>query len=154
MEDRQTARPGRVKLTLDDGTIMYGVIERADEPTVVGTPINKNTLFNSNNSTRYDCELPSEALEKLTREVILPVPMTGWSSATNADGYYTQTIAVDGMSEQFEPIFSLEVGDAAGFDPAQEAFALIPRAITSDGAITFCAIELPEADISIRVRGV
>ena len=44
--DRVSTYPGRVKLTRADGTIEYVTWERADEPTVPGTPINK-ALFDS-----------------------------------------------------------------------------------------------------------
>ena len=44
--DRVSTYPGRVKLTRADGTIEYVTWERADEPTVAGTPINK-ALFDS-----------------------------------------------------------------------------------------------------------
>lgn len=44
--DRVPTYPGRVKLTREDGTVEYVTIERADEPTVIGTPINK-VLFDS-----------------------------------------------------------------------------------------------------------
>lgn len=38
--DRVPTYPGRVKITKEDGTFEYVTIERADEPTVVGTPVN------------------------------------------------------------------------------------------------------------------
>jgi len=44
--DRVSTYPGRVKLTKANGTIEYVTWERADEPTVPGTPINK-ALFDS-----------------------------------------------------------------------------------------------------------
>ena len=44
--DRVSTYPGRVKLTRADGTVEYVTWERADEPTVPGTPINK-ALFDS-----------------------------------------------------------------------------------------------------------
>ena len=44
--DRVSTYPGRVKLTRADGTVEYVTWERADEPTVAGTPINK-ALFDS-----------------------------------------------------------------------------------------------------------
>lgn len=45
MQDRIPALPGRVKMTMPDGTVQYVVLERADEPTQVGTPLNKATLL-------------------------------------------------------------------------------------------------------------
>lgn len=44
--DRVSTYPGRVKLTKSNGTTEYVTWERADEPTVAGTPINK-ALFDS-----------------------------------------------------------------------------------------------------------
>ncbi len=44
--DRVPTRPGRVKITHSNGTVEYVTIERADEPTQAGTPLNK-VLFDS-----------------------------------------------------------------------------------------------------------
>ena len=44
-KDRVPSKPGRVKITPENGgTPYYAVIERADEPTVVGTPLNAANL--------------------------------------------------------------------------------------------------------------
>lgn len=154
MEDRQSKNPGRVKITLDDGTVMFGTIERADEPTVAGTPLNKNTLFNSKNSERYVSQLPSEAFELLVKDITVRVPTNGWSASVNSDGYYTQAINVSGMKEKYTPVFSLEIGTAAEVDALQEAFALIPKAKTAENEITFFATEQPQVDLVIRLKGV
>ena len=42
--DRGPTYPNRIKFTAEDGTVKYGVWERADSPTVVGTPINAANL--------------------------------------------------------------------------------------------------------------
>lgn len=42
--DRVPTHPNRIKFTGEDGTVKYGVWERADSPTVVGTPINAANL--------------------------------------------------------------------------------------------------------------
>ena len=44
-EDRQPLYPNRYKVTRSDGTVEYITLERADEPTVVGTPLSA-TVFN------------------------------------------------------------------------------------------------------------
>lgn len=44
--DRQSTYPNRYKITRADGSSEYITLERADEPTVVGTPLNAAT-FNS-----------------------------------------------------------------------------------------------------------
>ena len=43
-EDRKANRPNRYKVTPDSGNEYYVTLERADEPTVLGTPINAETL--------------------------------------------------------------------------------------------------------------
>ena len=154
MEDRQSTNPGRVKITLEDGTEIYGTIERADGPIVAGTPLNKNTFFNSYNSERYVCDLPSKAFELLVKDVTVSVPANGWSTSVNSDGYYAQTINVAGMKEKYSPVFALEITTAAEVDALQEAFALIPKATTSEGTITFFATEQPQVDLVIRLKGV
>lgn len=42
--DRQSANPGRFKMTLKDGTAYYVTLERADNPIIAGTPLNAATL--------------------------------------------------------------------------------------------------------------
>lgn len=44
--DRVPSRPGRYLMIMPDGSTQYVTLTRADEPTVVGTPINKE-LFDS-----------------------------------------------------------------------------------------------------------
>ena len=43
--DRQSTYPNRYKVTRSDGTTEYITLERADEPTVMGTPLNAS-VFN------------------------------------------------------------------------------------------------------------
>lgn len=42
--DRVSAYPGRYIMTTEDGRASYVILERADEPTVVGTPLNAETF--------------------------------------------------------------------------------------------------------------
>lgn len=45
MKDRQPTRPGRVRITPENGEAYYAVMEMADEPTEVGTPPIKANLL-------------------------------------------------------------------------------------------------------------
>ena len=38
-KDRVPQKPGRVKITPENGTPFYAIMERADEPIEVGTPL-------------------------------------------------------------------------------------------------------------------
>lgn len=42
--DRAPQKPGRVKITPEEGTAFYALLERADEPIQVGTPLNAGTF--------------------------------------------------------------------------------------------------------------
>lgn len=42
--DRQPVYPNRYKITDEDGNSYFVIMERADEPTVVGTPLNATML--------------------------------------------------------------------------------------------------------------
>ena len=39
-KDRVPLKPGRVKITPEEGTTFYATLERADEPIQEGTPLN------------------------------------------------------------------------------------------------------------------
>lgn len=155
MEDRQSANPGRVKFTLDDGSVMYGVMERADSPSVAGTPLNKNTLFNSNNTQRYVANLPSEAFELIGKVWgTFTLTASGWSGAVDADGYYTQRIAVDGMSEEYYPSKVPVYSSADAKDNEKAAAGQIDLIDTVDGAIIAKATEVPDISVSFMLVGV
>lgn len=151
MKDRQPANPGRVKITLDDGTVLNGILERNDSPQEEGSPLNAATLFNSTNSTRYACDVPAEAFELLTKEWQVSVLAANWSDAVNGDGYYTQTISANDMKAVYTPEFTPVYGLASAIEAVDEAFSAIKRMTTADGSVTFLATEKPKADITIRV---
>ena len=44
-KDRVPQKPGRVKITPENGTAFYAIMERADEPIEVGTPLHAK-IFN------------------------------------------------------------------------------------------------------------
>lgn len=52
--DRKASRPGRVKITPEDGSkAYYAVLERADEPTVTGTALNAASLNEAQENLVY-----------------------------------------------------------------------------------------------------
>ena len=154
MNDRQPTKPNRVKITFDDGTVQFGYIERADEPTVEGTPLNKANLFDNHNSERYACNVPSEAFTLLTQGIIVTVPANGWSNSANSDGYYTQSVNVVGMRAVYEPIFAPEIGVANNADDINESFSLIARMVTENDKVTFLATEPLTNNITVRLKGI
>lgn len=155
MIDRQPTKPNRIKLTSEtDGKVSYYTMERADEPTATGTPLNKNTLFNSKNTDRYGCELPAEAFEKIANEWIVNIPLASWSASADSAGWFTNRITVSGMKAVYNPLAVLVISSAAKCDDEQSAWAVIKEIITEDGAIVCHALEKPEMAINIRLSGV
>ena len=51
MRARQALNPGRIKLTFEDGSTKYAVMERADNPVVEGDPLNPYTLLKDETCT-------------------------------------------------------------------------------------------------------
>ena len=110
--DRVSTYPGRVKLTRADGTVEYVTWERADEPTVAGTPINK-ALFDSiaadiglaANTTVYVSKAGSDTLGNGTSSNpyltimkavdSLPKNLNGYNATISiAAGTYSEHVAV------------------------------------------------------------
>lgn len=153
MNDRVPTQPNRVKITKSDGTSEYVTWERADLPTQEGTPINKATLFSSANSERYDCDLPSEALELLGTEWAVSVPVSGWSTTTT-DGWYTNQITVSDMKAVYNPIASVVVSSATSANNDKAQFSKIIEVETFDGYVICKAVNAPSQNITMRLAGV
>lgn len=154
MIDRQPVKPGRVKLTYDDGSMQYARMERADEPAVAGTPLNKANLFDDIASERYSVETPNEAFNLLGRDMVVNVPAAGWSSSANEDGYFTNQVEAVGMKESHNPIFAMEPVSANLLDDAKDAFSEVEGMSTFDGYVVFKAVDVPSADVLVRIKGV
>lgn len=155
MKDRNAGSPGRVKVIYDDGATKYVTVERADEPLEEGTPLNAANLFPSSVSTRFGLAdgTPGKGFEYLNRTWAITVPASGWSSAAT-NGWYTNQVAVDGMKAVYEPIWSLNDTNSATIEDAQDAFSLIKYMETLDGYAKFYALEAPETDVPVGIRGV
>ena len=102
--DRQPVSPGRRKITHEDGSSEYVTMEMADNPTVIGTPLNREafmalqgfqqtrTVFNSDGSiSEYNQN--NEELK----------------TVFNADGSITKTFTnVGGVSISLKTIFKAD----------------------------------------------
>lgn len=154
MEDRVPTKPGRIKLTDDSGSVKYYYMERADEPTTEGTPLNKNTLFNGTNETLYGVPTPSEALEIIGGKIFdlnaaiivqgsVSVATSAWVSDTTYTDYpYRASIPITGCTANHIPevVFSLADALSGKFAPVAQTYA---------GGVYIYAREQPSADITI-----
>lgn len=77
-----------------------------------------------------------------------------WSS----EAPYIQTISVDGITADDQPIISSGVPatiDADSYKALSKSYGMIDRAVTGDGTITFyCYSKKPTVDIPILIKGV
>lgn len=153
MIDRSVQYPNRYQLTkVSDG--VYDLIPAPGTITQEGTPISKATMFDDNNVARYNVEEPDDAFKVLVKEWNVIVQASNWSSSANSEGYYTNTISVTGMRSNFTPIFALNDTNAATIDDSISAFAELKRMTTANGSVTFLALDKPDINIPVRIKGV
>lgn len=94
--DRESAYPNRYLLTRENGASEHIILERADEPVVVGTPLNAET-FNAlredlllNNGNYYDVDLTNavtvqcNVADSQSFDITNTVDITGLMDAINA----------------------------------------------------------------------
>ena len=154
MKDRQPADPGRIKLTLDDGTVLNGILERNDSPQEAGTPLNKANLFDDAAESRYGVETPNEAFNMIGKKwPDVTIPLSGWSTTT-VNGLYENQVTVPGMLAVYEPWVGVAYTSADTMEDEDDAFACVKEIETFDGYIIAKAKELPEQNITVRIRGV
>ncbi len=72
MKNRVPRYKNRYKMTLPDKTVQYVTLERADEPTEVGTPLNKENLLPDTTATKLgltSAATPNDALLALLAKI-------------------------------------------------------------------------------------
>lgn len=134
--DRVPTYPGRVKLIPVAGQENTYDMVRADNPIVVGTPINR-ALFDS---------IVSVAEATLT--------VSGWTMG--ADGRYAQTVSVPPVQVNSKIVIvdcnlNTDDADARAEILAAWSWPSANEADQGDGAMTFYASELPTVSIPIFV---
>lgn len=111
--DREPTRPGRILITPEGGgTSYYATVTRADEPSVIGTPLNKE-LFDS-------------ISRDLGRAYMLDVPANELTAGTDLDTLtaYGQWVSPSGS-----------VSSALSHAPTPNAFRLTVQELVSSGTI-------------------
>lgn len=102
MYDRVPTKPGRMKITPEDGsTPFFATVEMADEPSVVGTPLNKATFLSDETAALFGLgaeAVPDDVLQSIVSGNWYSFVHTGtvlwFASATAPDGF----LACDGSA--------------------------------------------------------
>ena len=152
MNDRLVEYPNRYRLQAVEGeSDIYDLIPAPGIVTEEGTPLNKSTIFNDTVSARYGLEdgTPSAAFGRTVQVLTAAIPASGWSSAVDADGWYTNQVKA-----AYNPLMDLVITSAALAEDERAAFGLIMECETFDGYVLARALEVPELDINVRFVGV
>lgn len=83
--DRESMRPGRYRVTTEAGESYYVNLERADEPTVVGTPLNAEVFNKLQNDLKNDATTAVSTLQSnIKNGSVVAAKATNATNATNA----------------------------------------------------------------------
>lgn len=134
MENRQPTYPGRVLITPESGEAYYATVTRADEPTVEGTPLNKENLLQDETCDILGIpktSVPNDAFVKLG----FGIGKYGYSIHVQLeDGFPVSGAEISGgLSPSGEPAVTDENGNAI---------------IVSDSQSITISIESPYIDVT------
>lgn len=124
----------------------------ADEPTEVGTALNKANLLSDATATALGLSgdpTVNDAFAKLVHTTSVTVPASGWSSSAP----YTQTVNVSGMTAAMNIQYALS--PSATSESVAEAYGYISSLETAEGSIILrCNSDKPTVNIPIVLKGV
>lgn len=81
------------------------------------------------------------------------IPVSGWSAAANADGWYTNQVAIAGMREAYNPFATVVISSAELAQDEMAAMGSIIKIETYDDYVIAKALEPTEIDITVRFIG-
>lgn len=165
MTDRKPTYPRRVTITREDGSKETVTWEYADNPITEGTPLSKANLLDDTNAQLIlpGVEDPTvnQALGALGKKaralgsVSVTLPASGWQGSTAP---YTQQIAVEGMTAEWNPGTPVAVPgtlDNDGLIALQEALGALGAIESKEGSLLFtCPEEKPSVNMTLRVPGI
>lgn len=161
MQDRVSANPGRVLITPESGEAYYATIERADNPTVEGTPLNKANLLTDSTASSIGLSAsatPNQAFQTL-RNLISTAQNTANGRAKIEFGSYVGT-GTGGSDNPTGITFSGQVKfvaigtngvSSSGYSATTEFVYFIRdvnRAISTESSTTQSGSVLSELDVS------
>ena len=135
------------------GTLQgYVYLLLADEPTEVGTALNKANLLSDATATALGLSgdpTVNDALAKLVHTTSITLTAAGWS----ASAPYVQTVNVSGVTAAMNIDYALD--PSATSESVGEAYGYISSMETVDGGVKFrCNGDVPTVNVPIVLKGV
>ena len=107
-QDRRPTYPNRYKVTMEDGSVQYITLERADEPTVEGTPINAENL-NALEQTASE----AKALAETAKTDVGSVLDKANNAMPKSGGTFSGTVWANGSNRTNECLRNISVKDTS-----------------------------------------
>jgi hypothetical protein len=130
----------------------YMYLLLADEPTEVGTALNKANLLSDATATALGLSgdpTVNDAFAKLVHTTSVTIQSSGWS----ATAPYTNTVTVSGMTAAMNVEYALD--PTATTEAVAEAYGYISSMETQAGQVVFkCNADKPTVNIPIVLKGV
>ena len=130
----------------------YMYLLLADEPTEVGTALNKANLLSDATATALGLSgdpTVSDALAKLVHTTSITIQSSAWSSSAP---YYAD-VNVTGMTAAMNVDYALDPSGTS--EAVAEAYGFISSMETMNGSVRFrCNSDKPEVNIPIVLKGV
>lgn len=122
MQDRVSASPGRVLITPESGEAYYATIERADNPTVEGTPLNKENLLKDRTASILGLT-PEAVVDDAFMALIIGADNYGFKlHVTFENGVPYSNAPISGLKDFYgNSLYTDENGDAFGVSKTSTA---------------------------------
>lgn len=151
-------------LQIEDKNIVLGSVETPTDVTADGGGFTlkgatDKTFTYSESDERWESNIPIDATgltvngEALSTAIYkeFTIPSSGWSANTD---YYSATVNVADVLDTDTPVIDINL-DGVSFnlwEDLEQNWAVVKRATTNNGSITFDASDVPENNIPVRIK--
>ena len=152
-------------LTLDDNNLisyrepkeLLNDMEGAplDSPNFIGTPTAPTVDLENYSTQLATTQFTHDLIEFTNRDWgFIKIDLTKWSENLDDQNYYTQTIAMIDMKQEYKPIFNLIVSNSALEPLEKEGFFNLGGITTYNGYIVVRTQTKPKVDLFLQVKGI
>lgn len=141
-----------------DGAITFIATEK---PTISFTVIAKGILTDTNTNAQVtalvarisNLEIEVDKLKTSLVGITVELPLSNWIF-DEAYNTYSQTITIEGVSEDSVPIIALKSAGSQASEEELASYAYISDVITEDDSIKFIALEKPSVSLFVVAKSI